>query len=485
MSDIKPELNGALEAFAAGGSLIDRPSIAPLLTTSGAAVAAKDRRFVAGLNILIQSARSSHRSSVDALSVAWRLTSVTSMREHRRALIEGISEGVPEFAELPTSMSDPDDRRHFADAMFHVGGAWKASYLARAIVAERDGEKAREALCRAFVHDVPSVAAQIKLIHEALSGLKFEQLDPGAGKARRATAVLDALGAAHWTADAEVTPGEELGAALAGIATDILLRRAPANRGVLNLFGASLLNFVVIVIRLHGSLAADAATYAFVNPMRRAFGSTQWPTAVEQVAFKAAGQVLDQLMLLVRLGMPDAELRRVFVQLLGEGDARRRINLAVEKESNLTPDGAHWLQTGAARRTLATQAAIAETAVSAVDLDLALGLRESDQLQGSLGQLMPELRALAEFHSAALAANISVLEDRIERLSSAVRRAAQKRGLALVGSPGDVVEFSPLEHEPTQDAVGARTVRVLSRAVERTVDGKPVGYVLRADVTRA
>lgn len=485
MSETKPQLDEALEAFAAGGSLADRQSIAPLLTTSGAAVAAKDRRFASGLNHLIQTAQSGSLSSIEALALAWRLTSVTSMREHRRALIMGIAGRVSEFPEAPTVMSDPDDRRHFADAMFHVSGAWKSGYLARAIVAERDGEKAREGLCRAFVVEVPSVASQISLVHEALSALKFEQLDPGAGKARRATAVLDALSTALWTADAEVTPGEQFGAALAGLATDILLRRAPAERGVLNMFGASLVNFVVIAVRLHGSLAAEAATYAFVNPMRRAFGSAQWPSSVEPIVGKAASQVLDQLMLLVRLGMPDVDLRRVFVHLLGEGEARRRIASAVERESNLSPEGAHWLQTGAARKALATQAAIAETAVSAVDLDLAFGLRESDLLQGSLVQLMPELKALAEFQSAALAANVSVLGERIERLSSAVRRAAQKRGLALVGSPGDVVDFSPLEHEPGQDAIGARTVRVLSRAVERTVDGKPAGYILKADVTRA
>lgn len=212
---------------------------------------------------------------------------------------------------------------------------------------------------------------------------------------------------------------------------------------------------------------------------------SQWPSAMQQSAKRAGTQVLDQLLLLVRLGMPDAELRKSLLSLLGEVDAKRSLAAAISGERNLSEDQAHWLQTGAARRTLMTQSAVEETAIATIDAELASSLREINQIEASLTILMPELKGLAEFQSPALASNLSHLEERLTRLLSAVKNVAQKRNLELAGTPGSVVEFSPLEHLPDENTVGARTVRVINHVVIRKTEGKSMAVILKGDVTAA
>jgi hypothetical protein len=364
----------------------------------------------------------------------------------------------------------------------YVREAWKPSYLARAIAAERDGERARESLCRTLLECNFPLADQIRSVGEALASETFEQLEPEVGRARRATAIFEAFTAAMWALEAEVEIGEGFGSALSEITTQVLLRRRPSDSNVIIQFATALTNLVIVAARLHGSLAADASAYTFIGPLQRAFGSGHWPEAVQVRMSRAAAQVLDQLLLLVRLKKPDAELRRVFVAMMGETTSRRI--LSADHERGLDPDMAYWLANGKARRALATQAAIAETAMSTIDADLASAFRDADVIETALHQLLPDLLSAAEFHSAALAERLEDMAERIQRLASSVKSAARNRGFVLKGNPGDVVDFSPVEHQPSPTAVGERTVRLITKGVERSIHGKPAGIVLKANVDK-
>ena len=223
------QLNEALDVFATHGSLVQRVRLAPMLTTSGAAAAARDSRFAAGMKLVERALREAHPDSLEMLAFAWRVTSASSMRVYRRHLVEFLSSGaIPhELNKLPTTISDPDDRRHLAAALEHVPGVWKPRYLARAIAAERDSEKARESLCRALLDSVPVLADGISMVKESLSSTSFDQLEPEIGLARRATMILNALSSTMWASEKEIEPGENFGEEVAKLASLILLQNGP------------------------------------------------------------------------------------------------------------------------------------------------------------------------------------------------------------------------------------------------------------------
>ncbi len=485
MSDLSKDVDSALEQFARLGPSVARSALAPLLTTAGAAPAARDERFPRGVAKFIERLKSDAPGRVQDLSILWRLTSVSAMREHRRRVAEAVRSDIPLFAELPTDMPDPDDRRHFGDALSAVGGAWLPDYIARAIVNERDGEKARESLSRALVANIPNLSAQFDLIGRALTDVRFDQQDPAVGRARRLAATLDALGTAVWTADVDVEPGESFGAATAKLVSQILARRPAGDRTVSIIAARAVLQFVILAVRLHGTLAADARTYAFLDPLRRSLGTTTWPSQLAPDLGRAASQLLEQLVFLVRLKMPDANLRRLFLSMVGETVGKARLAKLADEALGMDPESAYWLRTGSQRRVLPTQAAIEETAVSAVDRDLGLALRETESIRSAIAAIANEAISAADFHSPRLGHDLKDAFDRVDRLAAHVEAAARRRSLALRGSVGEVVAFSPLEHEPVAGAIGARTVRIKSRAVERVIDGQPLGIIVKGDVESA
>ncbi len=478
-------LDLALGDFAAASSLEQaRVAAAPLLTTTGAAAAARSEFFEAGLRRLVQVIVGDGPDRVPTLALAWRLTSVTAMRQHRRTLVSALSRGLPPFDVLPTTMADPEDRRHFGEAMRSVHDDWRRQYLAAAIVHERDGERARLALSTAYVEAMPIYAQQLALLREAFREVRFDQADPAIGRARRLAAVLDGLALASWQAEIDETPGDDFGNALSELVAWAVLRSPIEDRSVAAASAKATLSYLVTIVRLHGTLAAVAGTYAVLNPLRRLFAPAGWPDDLRELVTRAAGQLGEQLVFLVLLGMPDAELRRTFVLLLGEVEAGVRLRKLADATPSLTADGAHWLRTGSVRRTLSTQSAVEETAVAAIDRDLGLALREADAVSAALDAIGGELTMAADFVSAQVGEDARGLLSKVERLASHVSAAARKRGIALRGELGQVVPFVPNDHEPAPDAIGERSVRLSSRVVERISEGRPVGVVIKADVER-
>lgn len=478
-------LERVLKEFAAVTSLEEaRAAAAPLLTTTGAAAAARSEFFEAGLRRLLQVIVGDGPDRVPTLALAWRLTSVTAMRQHRRALVSALSGGLPPFDVLPTTMADPEDRRHFGDAMRSVRDDWRRRYLAAAIVHERDGERARLALSTAYVEAMPVHSQQLAMIQEAFREVRFDQADPAIGRARRLAAVLDGLALASWQAEVDEIPGADFGTALSELVAWAVLRSPIEDRAVAAAAAKSSLSYLVTIVRLHGTLAAVAGTYGVLNPLRRLFAPAGWPDDLRDLVTRAAAQLGEQLVFLVLLGMPDAELRRTFVLLLGEVEAGMRLRKLADATPSLTPEGAHWLRTGSVRKTLSTHSAVEETAVSAIDRDLGLALREADAVTAALDAIGGELAIAADFASPQVGEDARVLISRVERLASHVSIAARKRGIALRGELGQVVPFVPNDHEPAQDAIGERSVRLSSRVVERISEGRSVGVLVKADVER-
>jgi hypothetical protein len=483
---VKLDLDETLSSFETIKSVGDAREISqPLLTTAGAAIAARDPRFRDGLSNLTRIVfQGECPDRIDALALVWRMTSVSAMREHRRTLVAHLSDLNRPFQELPTILKDPDDRRYLADALQAVRLPWVAEYAADAITTEREGEKARLGFCRALVQATNDSAQQLVLLSDSFRKLKFSQHDPNTGRARRFAAVLNGLSEALWSNESDQPAGDEFGSAFARFVSAAVGYGEVAEKQAHIQAAAAALKYVRTVVRLHGTLAADAKTYQFVGPLKRSFGA-RWPSSVLPDVQTVANQVSEQLLFLLKQRIPDEQLRETLFLLLDPAGAKASLNDVVARATGLGPEDAHWLLTGAYPRRLATQAAVEETALaSAVDRELGLALREADAILGALEPLGSELVSHADSHSSRLASQTTRLLDRVRKLTNHIISISKRRGLELRGRAGEVVEFRPTEHDADAGAIGARTVRLKNRIVERVVDGKPVGILVRAEVER-
>lgn len=320
------------------------------------------------------------------------------------------------------------------------------------------------------------------MLREKLATVSFDQQDQAAGRARRMAAIFDTLSRGIWSTEVNVIPGSDFGSELANFVSDSLAKRPPQDPMATELAANSIVQFMVIAVRLHGTLAASARNYAFMEPLKRSLGRAQWPEALHAGLDRLAAQVLEQLLFLVKLKIPDNDLRRVYVSIVGEVTARLRLERVTENADDIETDLIFWLRTGSHRRTLPTQRAVEETAVAAVDRDLALAYREAESLRSGLSSVETEAISAAEFHSSRLKDELETALSQVWRLVAHVESAARRRHLVLKGNVGDVVDFSPMEHEPSPDAKGSRVVRVRTHVVERVLDEQSMGVVLKGDV---
>lgn len=461
-------------------------SVGPILTTTGASKAAKDRRMAVALGRLHHIAIDGQgQERLSALALAWRLTAISAMKEHRRELVQSQSKIKRPFDAHLDVLSDPDDRNYFADSLRHVTGDWVAPYLANAIIRENIRSTIiRRTLSEAFVEATNTLVEQVTLLGTALPSHNLDQSDAESGRARLFAAVIESLDAANWRAVTEREPGEGFGEEFADFCSRSLLRGPIADRDAAQSAAQSALSFIRTVARLHGTMAANAQSYRFLGPLKRVFGSSDWPQEIEPALDQVARQVASQIVFLLRQGKPDSELRRVFLALQGSMQGKRKLVALAQSEEGLDPRDTRWLETGTMPERLAEREPFEEMSVASIDRDLALSLRDAVMAEKTLEQYREDFQSAIETHIDSLGRSSRDLFGRMIHILRLTQSMARRRRLALRGDIGEKVDFSPAEHDPEPDAVGQRTVILKNKIVERVIDGRSVEIIIKADVGR-
>lgn len=441
-----------------------RTASLPLLQTSFAAKAAKSPAFANLFRVWcerLDAERLDDRAVL--LALLWRLTALSSMSSHRRFLEKKIAAGLSALDRPLISLQDAKDRRAVGEALGFVKEAWAIDYLAAAIVNDVDPKSdARDVCCYSLMQKCSDLRVFFQSLLEALNGLVVEQADPAVGRARRLTWILRSirpLVLSNEEIGANIDFGKVYSSFLAhGFGNTRTMDRKTTIEAVNEALGC--LNSIV---RLHGiTLAGQASTYTAIEILKLRFSGTDWPSELAEPIRLLSMRVIEALLALARQGIADLPLRNVYVLLLGEVTASLKLRHLANSISDLSPEISFWLQKGRSRQGIESADAIAETSVSAIDLDLALALREVVRGQ----RLVPETR----------------FEHHLRRLAGHLQEAARKRGLVIKGSIGEEVDLVPAEHEVTSIVMGARRVIIISPAVERVIRGKSAGIVLKAEV---
>jgi hypothetical protein len=166
------------------------------------------------------------------------------------------------------------------------------------------------------------------------------------------------------------------------------------------------------------------------------------------------------LEILARAGQPDNQLFDYFALAVGsEREARLRANTIVQRNPGLAEDVAAWL----GGRVVPRKSTLgSESQYQKADELLAGVLIQQQAIVSATDQLKRDVLSRLRIMDEKSAAAIGVWIDQLGALVAVIETLVTMRGLSLVGSIGDVVEFSALEHELTDpERFGVRTVRIV------------------------
>ncbi len=450
-----------------GATTLDelREATLPLLQTSGAARASKSSRFEQAFASWCERLEAEREDALPMTAALWRLTSLGSMSRHRQRLRRSLVKPRSPFAAPLITLSDPKDRRAVAESLMVVEAEWVIAYCAEAITRDPDPKSdARDALCRVLLRRTGDVAAAFEALAATIGSVRIEQTDVATGRARRVAWILRSMRPALYEdeeAVAETGTGEAYMSFVFGG-----LKSSPNDRSAALDAVREVLLCLNGIVRLHGvSVGALPSTYAVLSSIRRRIGWHDWPEELAEPCGVVGVRIEEALMARARQGVADGELRKAYVSLFGEVVAPRRLAKALGRTTGIDEDVAFWLENGRPRIQMESSSALEEAALSAIDADLAMALIQLDELRRS--------------------SRIDPADAVIRRLVRSLDDAARRRGLVLRGMVGDRVEYSPGEHLLDRADMGARDVVLLRPVVDRVVDGRPMGVVLKAEVEPA
>lgn len=454
----------------------------PFLKTSAASKAAKSSEFASGLaKLLALHGRSNGSDGLKALAFAWRLTSVSAMRRHRLKVIDYLGNGTDQPTELPTALDDPDDRRNLYEAFQHQADKWLPGYLVQAITNDRDGSLVRRTAAETLVLKQGSLVETLEGMTNSFKALRLDQKDPDVGRARVLIGNLSALSNAIWSLPDELRIGADFGAVfrrLVSLAASLNVD----DKGLRIEISRAVINFFMTVARLNPELASAADNYAFVRALKVLFRPASWPEELTSDLRKVANLAAQRLIFLLVLGRPNNQLRSLIIELLGDTSGPKLLKKLASLEASLSDDQLFWLAKGRAREGSAAEESAEASMLAKFDRDLAEVMRLADIVAATSGRAGREFSNEAALLPESTASAVGRFISRSAESAKLSLDLAEKRGLTLEGRVGEVVEFDPSLHLPTDGAVGEETVRLLTRAVVRSLsEGRRI-VVLKAEV---
>jgi hypothetical protein len=227
-----------------------------------------------------------------------------------------------------------------------------------------------------------------------------------------------------------------------------------------------LLALIHELIRARFSLATEAATYEALYVAEDWLSPRRWPAFAKSSAHARilVADLREALTILARQGRTDATLLRLLTRAAGSEEAVRAATSQIAQQPGLSPEVREWLvHLGDVPRRPAprTETLAAESQELAENAFLADLLIEAEQLARRSEivrqEVLPEVKILAPTLAAQLEGHVG----QGFAISEAIRSLARRRSLEVRGRPGEVIEFSPLEHEIVDGTeAGVRYVRI-------------------------
>ncbi|MCC6263995.1 MAG: hypothetical protein IT169_10490 [Bryobacterales bacterium] len=456
-----------LDSFARGASPEEQSrALSSLMKLRKLHQAAKEPDFEIGLATLSRAAAEPTNSEARLIAVA-ALSRIGSLVKplQKKVSVHLTSSLTNPLGDLQL-INDPDDRYYVASLWRLAGAPWLAEYLAKGAIHEEGSERVRLECLEGLLSNSEDLASTLKHLSSPLRRLSFDTERPGDSKARRARRILEGLRTVY--ASSTKDPGEDVGSIFKGFLTDCFVHDGlPTDSSLLNEVAEESLGMVHQFIRARFPLATAHETYSALEVARGWYREVDWLSFAEQSAAASlvSRDLTDALEMLVRAGVSDEKLfSMLVVSAGGERWARAQTKELLQRLPGLPDELAQWLS-GIQPRKKSTLAA--ESQMLAFDETLG-DLLISGQRLGAMAErvqsdALPEITVM----SPQSALSVESLLGGVRSMVNALDGITKVRELSIRGKAGDIVEFTPLEHEVVAGSIaGVRTVRLIRPAVD-------------------
>ena len=356
---------------------------------------------------------------------------------------------------------DGDQRYHAAVAVVTAGIPIQAGVVAKAIVEEEKGEKARRVWVEALLESV-TLSEVFECITQA-----FAESSGISGEARslRLQRILEALNNQFTQSDTRIDENFRNG--FRNFVAKAFFHVPPPRE-----YGASaaaveeLVKASIHLIRLKFRLGADPEFYRAVALAERWLPDGGWMrlTGTSAGLRQLRRNLVEGLFLLLELGRPDDALLEAHRRLSPSRKFAQEELCGAEKSAhNLSPDLRRWLASGGTKKLAARTVELNETD----DLSIAMAMIVADSLRhradAGIDTMLDDIRFKAPIHFDTITGVVDLTRQLIDRVTF----LADRRRLRLFGSPGEVVDFSPHAYRLPDNNPLTRRVQVQSPGVEK------------------
>lgn len=455
-----------LEIFGRGNSAAEQSvALSALMKLKKLHKAVKTPNFEIGLDKLLKFAGASSPELERLIAIA----ALSHIGSFVKPLQERVSSMlVPVLVTPPGELQlldDPEDRYNVASLWRLSKPHWLSGYLAKSAVDE-EGPRVRSECLEGLVNVNDDLAAILSELSIPLRRLSFGTEKPGDSKAKRVRRILESLRTAYAATTKE--PGENAGVQFKTFLIDCFVHDGlPTNPSLLNEVAEESLGVVHQIIRARFSLATATDTYSALDVIKGWYRDADWSAFAEQseAASLLSRDLTAALEMLLRAGVSDEQLfSRLVVSTGGQQRARAVAKEILTRLPGLPEDLAQWLSGIPPRKksALATESQMLAFDEALGDL-IINGQRLREFAERVQADALPEIGVMSPQAAAPVESLLGIVRSTVNALDG----VAKVRSLSIRGNTGDIVEFSPLEHEMIGGSTpGVRTVRLVRPAVE-------------------
>jgi hypothetical protein len=471
MTSTNPQLQDIVKRFGTSDDVAEQAAaLSELMKIKQHHQAAKDPLFERGVQTALRVAgtRSDPERRLVAVATLLRIAELVKAWQPRiaKALASVWTEALPPLQ----SAADPDDRYYLAKLWHYEEQPWFRSYLAIGAVEEEGSERVRGECMTGLVALSPDLASILDTLLTPMRRLDFGTEKPGDSKGKRLRRVLESLRNAYMAVTKD--PGEAAGQKLRHLLLEAFqLTGMPSLPAVLDEVTEEALGMVHAIVRARFSTATATETYAAMEVVRSWYREHSWADLASESASARllARDISEAIEMLVRAGVKDDMLYGHLETAEGSPERARGLAREILARTRGLPDElARWLSGTQVRHKspLAAQNQLltVDQAIGQLLLDSARVTEMSECIRQTV---LPEVRVMAPRASGALEDYMGL----VRSTSAAIQSVAQLRCLEFSGTAGDVVEFSPLEHEMASGLTpGTRMVRIVRPGIATPSD---------------
>ncbi|MBT5223361.1 MAG: hypothetical protein HON51_00580 [Gammaproteobacteria bacterium] len=425
----------------------------------------------------------------DAVQKLLALGAITRIAFFIKALREPFFERLQPVFEYPIPslqiLDEADDRLYVAKALENTKyDDWFPGYLALEIFLEDKGTKTRESLVNNLVKHNKDFRCLLELSITAIDKLKQDKSISADQLLKRYVHVFALL--RKVVATSSYTAHDDTGLVLQQLFVKATRGTSDTKYFKLKMaFADEIIYLIHSLIQIRFSLATEANTYLVLQSIKNWFGKSEWLLFLSRSESVKTVQsdLSEAVLILAKQGLSDAELLDFLVLTFATKDKAKPLLTSIADNSLAIPANIKtWLKSAGRITDSTDKTSISDSSLLNADQSIALLLLEASRLESILSMSEENISSSIEMFEPQLGDQTQTLFVRNRSILNSVKSLANKRSLQLSGSPGDITDYSPLEHNLISGKpMGVRKVRIVTPKVERIVRDR-VSTVIAAQV---